>query len=270
MIQDGDVESLIRKYLQAGVMEDGRYEKTNLGTPQGGNLSPLLSNVMLNEMDKELEKRGLNLTRYADDRVIAVKSEFSAIRGMHSVTGWIGKKLGLKVNATKTHVTTPSKLKYLGYDFYKDPSVKRWEARPHQDSKDKFKAKLKLLCCRSWSIDFTTKVRKLNEVIRGWINYFIIGKMKTVLIGIDEHLRTMLRVVIWKQWKVPSKREWGLKKLGIGKDLARCTAYCGNRYYWVATKTCLSRAVSKAILTRRGLVSCVDYYADRRHTLQLG
>lgn len=134
IIDDGDTESLIRKYLKAGVMVRGKYEKTELGTPQGGNLSPLLSNIMLNELDRELEKRGLNFTRYADDCIIAVRSEASAKRVMHSITEWIEKKLGLKVNATKTKITRPNGLKYLGFGFYKDFKTDEWKCRPHKDS----------------------------------------------------------------------------------------------------------------------------------------
>ena len=131
VIHDPDTESLIRKYLKSGVMENGMYEATELGTPQGGNLSPLLSNVMLNELDKELVKRGLHYVRYADDCVIAVGSSASATRVMHTITKWIEQKLGLKVNATKTHVCRPSKLKYLGFGFYKSSETKQWTARPH-------------------------------------------------------------------------------------------------------------------------------------------
>lgn len=267
VIQDGDTESLIRKYLKAGVMIRGRYEPTKVGTPQGGNISPLLSNIMLNELDKELEARGLHYTRYADDCVIAVRSRASATRVMHTITKWIEKKLGLKVNAEKTHITRPSNLKYLGFGFWK--SKDGWKARPHQDSVKRFKAKLKELCKRNWSIKLTYRIKKLNEVIRGWINYYIIGSMKTALEKIDEHLRTMIRVIIWKQWKVPKKREWGLKKLGINKGLARLTSYYGNRYQWIVTKTCVVRAISKEKLSKRGLVSCLDYYTERRHGLGL-
>ena len=121
VIQDPDTESLIRKYLKSGVMENGMCHPTELGTPQGGNLSPLLSNVMLNELDKELVNRGLRYVRYADDCVIAVGSSASANRVMHTITTWIERKLGLKVNATKTHVSRPSRLKYLGFGFYKNP-----------------------------------------------------------------------------------------------------------------------------------------------------
>lgn len=268
IINDGDTESLIRKYLKAGVMVQGKYEKTDKGTPQGGNLSPLLSNIMLNELDKELEKRGLRFVRYADDCVIAVRSEASAKRVMYSITAWIERKLGLKVNATKTRITRPMKLKYLGFGFYKDSKAKEWKCRPHRDSVNKFKRKLKNLTIRRYSINFRERIKRINQVIRGWINYFSLGSMKTVMMNIDAHLRTRLRVIIWKQWKVPSKRQWGLQKLGVDKDLARLTSYLGDRYQWVVTKTCVVRAISKEKLSKAGLVSCLDYY-NERHALKL-
>ena len=267
VIHDPDTESLIRKYLKSGVMENGMYEATELGTPQGGNLSPLLSNVMLNELDKELVKRGLRYVRYADDCVIAVGSGASANRVMHTITKWIEQKLGLKVNTTKTHVCRPSKLKYLGFGFYKSSQTKQWTARPHETLVEKFQRKLKKLCKRSWSISMTDRIAMLNPVTRGWISYFAIGAMKSKMEKIDEHLRTMLRKVIWKQWKTPHKRAWGLRKLGIDNDLAKQTSYCGDRYEWVVRRTCVARAISKEKLTRRGLVSCLDYYLIR-HALK--
>lgn len=267
VIHDPDTESLIRKYLKSGVMENGMYEATELGTPQGGNLSPLLSNIMLNELDKELVNRGLRYVRYADDCVIAVGSRASANRVMHTITKWIEHKLGLKVNATKTHVCRPNKLKYLGFGFYKSPQTKQWTSRPHETSVEKFQRKLKKLCKRSWSISMSVRIAKLNSLTRGWINYFSIGAMKGKMEKIDEHLRTMLRKVIWKQWKTPSKRAWGLRKLGINNNLAKLTCYCGNRYEWVVRKTCVVWAISKEILARRGLVSCLDYYMIR-HSLK--
>ncbi len=267
VIHDPDTESLIRKYLKSGVMEKGMYEATELGTPQGGNLSPLLSNVMLNELDKELANRGLHYVRYADDCIIAVGSSASANRVMHTITKWIEQKLGLKVNATKTHVCRPNKLKYLGFGFYRSPQTKQWTARPHETSVEKFQRRLKKLCKRSWSISLTDRIAMLNSVTRGWINYFSIGAMKGKMEKIDEHLRTMLRKVIWKQWKTPRKRAWGLRKLGINNDLAKLTSYCGDRYEWVVRRTCVARAISKEILTRRGLVSCLDYYMIR-HSLK--
>lgn len=268
IINDGDTESLIRKYLKAGVMVQGRYEKTEQGTPQGGNLSPLLSNIMLNELDKEMERRGLGFVRYADDCVIAVRSEASAKRVMYSITDWIERKLGLKVNADKTHITRPMNLKYLGFGFWKDSKTKEWKCRPHKDSVQKFKRTLKKLTERRKSMAFAERVKQLNRVIRGWINYFAIGRMKTAMTDIDAHLRTRLRVIIWKQWKVPKKRQWGLQKLGIGKDLARQTSYMGDHYQWIVTKTCVVRAISKEKLKQAGLVSCYDYYMER-HALKL-
>ena len=263
VIHDGDTESLIRKYLKAGVMNRGKYESTEIGTPQGGNLSPLLSNIMLNELDKELESRRLRFTRYADDVVIVLKSKAAATRVMYSITDWIERKLGLKVNATKTKVTPPSKLKYLGFGFWKDKEC--WKARPHNDSVAKLKRKLKALCKRSLSIDLTNRIKKINEVTRGWINYFRKGSMKQKLNSIDEHLRRQLRVIIWKQWKVPSKRLWGLLKLGVPKWIAQKTANWGDHYQFVATKSVLARAISKEKLTKRGLVSLSDYYLKVAH-----
>ena len=258
VIHDPDTESLIRKYLKAGVMVQGRYEETNVGTPQGGNLSPLLSNIMLNELDRELESRGQRFTRYADDCVIVVKSKAAATRVMYSITSWIERKLGLKVNATKTHITPPSKLKYLGFGFWKDKDG--WKARPHEDSVTKFKRKLKALCKRSWSVDLTYRIKKINEVTRGWVNYFRIGSMKTKLQSIDEHLRRMLRVIIWKQWKTASKRIWGLTKLGINSWQAKLMSGFKNRYLVVSKMPAIMKAISKEKLTKRGLVSIFDYY----------
>ena len=259
LIQDPDTESLIRKYLNAGVMVRGRYEETNKGTPQGGNLSPLLSNIMLNELDKELEARGLHFVRYADDCVIAVGSSAAANRVMHTITKWIEKKLGLKVNATKTKVTTPSKLKYLGFGFWKD--AEDWKARPHKDSIKRFERKLKQLTKRSWSVSMDYRIEKLNQTIRGWINYFRMGSMKAALTRIDEHLRTRLRIVIWKQWKKSPKRYWGLRRLGAPEWMARQSVGFGDHYQAVAKTTGL-HLISKEVLAKRGLLSCLDYYLN--------
>ena len=259
LIHDPDTESLISKYLRAGVMVRGQYEKTEKGTPQGGNLSPLLSNIMLNELDKELEARKLHFVRYADDCVITVVSSAAANRVMHTITDWIERKLGLKVNMTKTKVTRPSGLKYLGFGFWKDSKDGKWKARPHQDSVLKFRRKLKELTRRNWSVLMDLRIQKLNEVIRGWINYFKIGSMKGKLEEIDERLRTRIRIVIWKQWKTSKKRMWGLRKLGVPEWLARQSAGLGNHYQAVAKTTGL-RHINKEILAKRGLLSCLDYY----------
>lgn len=259
VIHDGDTESLIRKYLKAGVMVNGRYEATEVGTPQGGNLSPLLSNIMLNELDRELGSRGLKFTRYADDCVIVVKSKAAATRVMYSITEWIERKLGLKVNAEKTHITPPGRLKYLGFGFWKDKD--EWKARPHEDSVEKFKRKLKALCKRNWNVDLTYRFQKINEVTRGWINYFRIGSMKTKLERIDGQLRVRVIAIIWKQWKVRAKRVWGLRKLGIELKQAILMARMGDRYMVVAHNPTIKQAFTKEKLTKRGLVSLSEYYA---------
>ena len=259
IIHDPDTESLIHKYLKAGVMVKGKYEDTSIGTPQGGNLSPLLSNIMLNELDKELEARRLRFVRYADDCIIAVGSSAAANRVMRTVTSWIGRKLGLKVNMTKTKVTKPMNLKYLGFGFVKMDG--KWEARPHKDSIAKFKRRLKQLTKRSWSISTDERIKRLNWVIRGWINYFRIGKMKNQLLRIDEHLRTRMRIVIWKQWKTSQKRYWGLRKLGAPEWMAKKSVSFADHYQAVAKTTGL-HLITKEILSRRGLQSCLDYYLN--------
>lgn len=261
LINDPDTESLIRKYLNAGVMIKGKYEVTTKGTPQGGNLSPLLSNIMLNELDRELEARGLHFVRYADDCVIAVGSSAAANRVMATVRKWIEKKLGLKVNATKSKVTKPTKLKYLGFGFWKDSKDGLWKARPHKDSIEKFKRKLKQLTKRSWSVTMDYRIMRLNQVIRGWVNYFRMGNMKKVLQKIDERLRTRMRIVIWKQWKTRERRIWGLRKLGAPMWMAKQSAGFCDHYQAVAKTTGLHR-ISKEILARRGLLCCLDYYLN--------
>ncbi|COO35588.1 reverse transcriptase/maturase%2C group FT II introns [Streptococcus pneumoniae] len=266
IIEDGDTESLIRKYLHSGVIINGQRYKTLVGTPQGGNLSPLLSNIMLNELDKELEKRGLRFVRYADDCVITVGSEAASKRVMYSVSRFIEKRLGLKVNMTKTKITRPRELKYLGFGFWK--SSDGWKSRPHQDSVRRFKFKLKKLTQRKWSIDLTRRIEQLNLSIRGWINYFSLGNMKSIVASIDERLRTRLRVIIWKQWKKKSRRLWGLLKLGVPKWIADKVSGWGDHYQLVAQKSVLKRAISKPVLEKRGLVSCLDYYLER-HALKV-
>lgn len=164
----------------------------------------------------------------------------------------------------KTKIARPSELKYLGFGFWK--SSVGWKSRPHQDSVRRFKLKLKKLTQRKWSIDLTRRIEQLNLSIRGWINYFSLGNMKHIVTSIDERLRTRLRVIIWKQWK-KSKRLSGLFKLGIPKRIADKVSGWGDHYQLVAQKLILKRAISKSVLEKRGLVSCLDYYLER-HALK--
>ena len=258
MVNDSDITALIHKYLKAGVLINGEFEETTVGTPQGGNLSPLLSNIYLNELDKELERRGLNFARYADDCVIFVKTEFSAERVMRNIVTFIETKLKLKVNAEKTHITRPTKLKYLGFSFTIQKDIR--EARPHQESFKKLFLKLKKLIKRSWSVDLTYRIKKINEVLRGWINYYRQSFMKVKITKIGEWLRNAIRVVIWKQWKVPNKQIPSLVKLGINEEEAKGLTFCRRGYQFIAHSCVVHRAISNSRLKRRGLLDPLEYY----------
>lgn len=260
-IKDGDVVSLIRKYLSAGVMEKGIVKATEIGTPQGGNLSPLLSNIMLNELDKELEVRGLNFVRYADDCIILVKSEKAANRVLVSITKFIEKKLGLKVNAEKSKVTRATQTKYLGFSFWKSKGGK-WKPKPHLKSYQKLIRKLKQLTDRSWSISLDNRIKKINYLVRGWVNYFRIANMKNKIAEIDEHLRVRIRVIIWKQWKKIRTRCEALQKLGVPFEIAFNCANANTRkgYYQICKTRYIQFAINNERLRKRGLVFLLDQY----------
>lgn len=262
-IKDGDVISIVRKYLVSGIMIDDEYEDSIVGTPQGGNLSPLLANIMLNELDKEMEKRGLDFVRYADDCIIMVGSEMSAKRVMRNISRFMEEKLGLKVNVTKSKVDKPQGLKYLGFGFYYDKTAQQYKAKPHAKSVAKFRKRMKEPTCRSWGVSNSYKVEKLNQLIRGWINYFKIGSMKTLCKDMDKHIRYRLRMCIWKQWKTPQNREKNLIQLGIDKNTARRVAYTGQRIAYVCNKGAVNVAINNKRLASFGLVSMLDYYTER-------
>ena len=262
-IKDGDVISIVRKYLVSGIMIDDEYEESIVGTPQGGNLSPLLANIMMNELDKEMEKRGLNFVRYADDCIIMVGSEMSTNRVMRNITRFIEEKLGLKVNMTKSKVDRPSGLKYLGFGFYFDTRAHQFKAKPHAKSVAKFKMRMKGLTRRSGGVGNSYKVERLNQLIRGWVNYFKIGSMKHLCREMDKHIRYRLRMCIWKHWKTPQKRAKNLMKLGISKGYAWSTAYSGAKIAYICQRGAMNYAVTKERLTRFGLVSMLDYYTER-------
>lgn len=257
-IKDGRVVSLIRKYLVSGVMINGVVQPTKVGTPQGGNLSPLLSNIMLNELDKELEKRGLRFVRYADDCLIMVKSEKAANHVMESVTRYIENKLGLIVNAEKSKVARPRDIKYLGFGFYTKKG--KWRPKPHLKSVQKFKSKLKDITSRSNAMSISDKITKVNQVIRGWINYFRIADMKWLMKETSEHLRHRLRMCIWKYWKNSKTKYKALRKLGITEYNAYMVANTRRGYYWVASTAVLHIAISNKRLKQKGLVFPLGHY----------
>ncbi|WP_260678711.1 group II intron reverse transcriptase/maturase [Planococcus salinarum] len=259
-IDDGDVISLIRKYLVSGVMVKGTYEETPVGTPQGGNLSPLLSNIMLNELDKELERRELQFVRYADDALIFVKSEKAANRVMKSIVTFIEGKLGLIVNADKSRIARPKELKFLGFGYYYDSKNKRYQVKPHQFSIQKLQRKLRHLTKRNWSVPLDYRIVKLKQVIVGWVNYFRIANMKTVMTRIDEKLRSRIRVIIWKQWKIPRRQIKSLVQLGIPEGEARGLTYCRKGYRFIGQSKVVHRALSNKRLKQRGIPSALDRY----------
>lgn len=261
-IKDGEVISIVRKFLVSGIMIDNEYEESIIGTPQGGNISPLLANIMLNELDKEMEQRGLNFVRYADDCIIMVKSEMAANRVMRSITKFIEEKLGLKVNITKSKVDKPKGIKYLGFGFYYDSFAKQYKAKPHAKSVAKFRARIKELTRRSWGVSNDYKVQKLNQLTRGWINYFKIGSMKSFCRVMDAHIRYRLRMCIWKHWKTPQNRAKNLIKLGVPKWAAWRTAYAKG-YARVCRASDVNQAISNKRLAQFGLVSMLDYYTER-------
>ena len=258
-VKDGDVLSLIRKFLVSGVMVGNNYEETTVGTPQGGNLSPLLSNIMLNELDKELEARGLRFVRYADDCNIFVGSQKAAERVMKSVTDFIERKLGLKVNATKSQIGRPNQIKFLGFGYVEGEGGK-YQAVPHKMSVDKLKRKLKSLTSRKWGISLDTRLTKLKHQITGWVNYFRTAEMKRALEDIDRRLRMRIRVVIWKQWKTPKKRYESLRKLGASSYSAR-VAHSGKGYQVICKCPTIHSTLTNKRLERRGLISLSNHYA---------
>ena len=212
-VKDGEIVSLIRKYLVSGIMIDNEYKESVIGTPQGGPISVILSNIYLDKFDKELETRNLRFVRYADDCIIFVKSEMSANRVMKSVTSWLERKLFLKVNATKTKVVRPTKGQFLGFTFYKDGQG--WKCKPTKDRKKRLYTKIqeylkrKRAVSRPIAITFT----KVNQIVRGWINYFKLGSIKIFLDEFGQWLRHKIRCIIIKQWKKPMTIYRNLMKL---------------------------------------------------------
>lgn len=258
-IKDGKVLSLIRKFLVSGVMVGEQMEETEIGTPQGGNLSPLLANIILNELDWELEKRKLKFVRYADDCIILVRSQKAANRVMESITRYIESKLILKVNRKKSKIGRPTEIKYLGFTFYNQFKEKKYKAKAHEKSIQKVVKRLKLLTSRKWSVNNAYKAQKISEVLRGWINYFKIGSILTVTRKLDRILRYRFRMCIWKHWKTPRNRLRNLIKLGISKGNAARAAWT-HGYARVCRNESICFAMSNARLSKFGLLSAEEYF----------
>lgn len=261
-IKDGRVISLIHKYLNAGVVVRNKFEPTVVGVPQGGPLSPLLSNVMLNELDKEIENRGHRFVRYADDMVILCKSKRSSERTLRNLLPYIEGKLFLKVNTEKTSVAQISKIKFLGYSFYRYKG--ECQLRVHPKSVLKMRAKLKELTSRSNGWGNERRKESLKQYIVGWVNYFKLANMKGLLQQTDEWYRRRLRMVIWKQWKRIRTRLRNLIKLGVNKYKAWEFANTRKGYWRTANSPILKRTVTNERLKESGYVFLSDYYRKVR------
>ena len=259
-IKDGRVVSLIHKYLRSGVMNKGLFEASEEGTPQGGPLSPLLSNIMLNELDKELERRGLPFVRYADDSMIFCKSKRAAMRVKESITRFIEKTLYLKVNKEKTVVSYVRGVKYLGYSFYVMKG--KCQLTVHPKSKAKMKSRLKELTSRSNGWGYAKRKQKLKEYIRGWVGYYHLANMKRLLLETDEWLRRRIRMCIWKAWKKVKTKVANLIRCGIGYEIAQSIGNARQSYWRMAKNYCVHTAISTMNLKRAGYSCLMDAYLE--------
>ena len=261
-IRDGRVVSLIHKYLNSGVLVGDSYESSEMGVPQGGPLSPLLSNIMLNELDRELERRGCKFVRYADDLVIFCRSKRSAERVMGSIIRFIEDKLFLKVNKEKSQASSTVKVKFLGYSFYKTKGEGR--LRIHPKSVAKMKARLKELTSRSNGWGNERRKEALRQYIVGWVNYFKLADMQSLLLRIDEWYRRRIRMVIWKQWKRIRTKMANLIKLGVKKSKAWEWANTRKSYWRTASSFILSSTITTDRLKQAGYVFLSDHYQKVR------
>ena len=257
-VTDKRTLKLIRSYLNTGVMEEGVVIAHREGTPQGSPLSPLLSNIVLNELDKELQARCHHFVRYADDVSIYVRSEKSAHRVMEAITEYIEKKLKLKVNRTKSKVSRPTESTLLGFSFYR--SAERWEIRIAPKSLLRIKKKMKEQTKRNSSSTVKEKIKKMEAVIRGWVNYFAIAKAKSKMDELDKLVRVRLRIGIWKQWKRPWTRKGNLQQLGINQQKAYEWSNSRKGYCRIAHSPILSRALNNEHFTRQGYIGFANYY----------
>ncbi len=258
-IKDGRVISLIHKYLRAGVVVRRKFEETELGVPQGGPLSPLLVNILLSELDRELERRGHKFVRYADDMIIFCKSKRAAERTLKNITPFIEKKLFLKVNREKTSVSYVKGIKFLGYSFR---IAKGGVAAlyVHPKTVAKLKAKVRELTSRSngWGNDY--RKLRLKQYITGWVNYFKLAGMKTLLQRVDEWMRHRIRALIWKQWKKIKTKYRNLRKLGVDHTGAYKAANTSLGYWRAVEGVIVKTALTTKRLEQSGYVFFSDCY----------
>jgi RNA-directed DNA polymerase len=257
-IPDKRTLKLVRSYLNSGIMEGGMVSQRTEGTPQGSPLSPLLSNIMLHELDEELLERGHRFVRYADDCSIYVKSEKSALRVQESITQYIEGELKLKVNREKTQISYPNKCTLLGFSFFQKAG--KWEIRISPKSLKRIKEKIKGKTKRNDPSTAKDKINKMETVIRGWVNYFSIAKAKRHMQELDEMARTRLRIGIWKQWKLPRTRTNNLLKLGASKGKAYLWGNSSSGYCRVAHCPILLTTLNNEYFQRLRYVGFSYYY----------
>jgi RNA-directed DNA polymerase len=254
-VGDKRLLKLIRAFLNAGVMENGLVSPSVEGTPQGGPLSPLLSNLVLDELDRELERRGHRFVRYADDCNIYVRSERAGQRVMESITQFITQKLRLKVNEAKSAVARPQERKFLGFSFSAGPEVKRVIA---PKALDRFKRRIREITRRAKGVSMKTTIEELAPYMRGWRGYFGFCETPEVLIGLTRWVRLRLRAAMWRQWKTQRRRREALMELGVRSRLASNTAGSGLGPWYLAKAKALSVGLSNAYFKSLGLPSLVD------------
>jgi RNA-directed DNA polymerase len=254
-VGDKRLLKLIRAFLNAGVMENGLVSPSAEGTPQGGPLSPLLSNLVLDELDQELERRGHRFVRYADDCNIYVRSERAGHRVMESVTRFIMQELKLKVNETKSAVARPQERKFLGFSFTVVPEVKRIIA---PKALDRFKQRIREITRRAKGVSMKTTIEELASYMRGWRSYFGFCETPEVLLSLTRWVRLRIRAAMWRQWKTPRRRREALLELGVRLRLASNTAGSGLGPWYLAKAKALSVGLSNAYLRSLGLPSLID------------
>jgi RNA-directed DNA polymerase len=254
-VGDKRLLKLIRAFLNAGVMENGLVSPSVEGTPQGGPLSPLLSNLVLDELDRELERRGHRFVRYADDCNIYVRSERAGQRVMESVTQFIMKELKLKVNETKSAVARPQERKFLGFSFTAGPEIKRVIA---PKALDRFKQRIREITRRAKGVSMQTTIEELAPYMRGWRGYFGFCETPEVLVSLTRWVRLRLRAAMWRQWKTPRRRRAALLELGVRSRLASNTAGSGRGPWYLAKAKALSVGLSNAYFKSLGLPSLAE------------
>jgi RNA-directed DNA polymerase len=254
-VGDKRLLKLIRAFLNAGVMENGLISPSVEGTPQGGPLSPLLSNLVLDELDRELERRGHRFVRYADDSNIYVRSQQAGQRVMKSVTRFITQELKLKVNETKSAVARPQERKFLGFSFTAGPEAKRVIA---PQALDRFKQRIREITRRAKGVSMTTTIEELAPYMRGWRSYFGFCETPEVLVSLTRWVRLRIRAAMWRQWKTPRRRREALIELGVRSRLASNTAGSGLGPWYLAKAKALSVGLSNAYLRSLGLPSLVE------------